>query len=327
MSPLDEHGLVRLASVERAALVAFARRRLGSAGDDAEDVVQDALVRALRALRGGSQPTDGRAWLFTIVAHCCADQRLGAARRPTQPILDGVELADAGPSVARAAEARAEVASAVRAIAALPAAQRQALVGYELGGDTYEELGARHGWSVSATKSLLWRARSRLVEERAGWAAVGGAPLTALRALLGHAERAVVATPWGAEALGCVAVAALGTAAVALPDAPTPAAAAPPARHAPPHAPRRADAGGATALTLPAGMPTSRSPGTAAPGDRPGPRSADPQAVIAACTAGTPLAHRFTPTALLRAQRALPADAAEYTDCTGAIDRAVVQPG
>ncbi|MCW3011507.1 MAG: Sigma-70 region 2, partial [Solirubrobacterales bacterium] len=86
MTPLDEDGLVRLAEAERGALVAFARRRLGSGPDEAEDAVQDALVKALRAVRRGARPERGRAWLFTILAHCCADARAGAARRTTVPV-------------------------------------------------------------------------------------------------------------------------------------------------------------------------------------------------------------------------------------------------
>ncbi len=322
MTPLDEHGLVRLAAAEGTALVTFARRRLGDRPDEAEDAVQEALVKALQALRRGARPKDGRAWLFTIVARCCADARGSAARRRTVPVLVGHDIADAAPSIARTAEARAEVASAVRAIAALPEAQRQALVGYELGGDTYEELGERHGWSVSATKSLLWRARTRLAEERAGWAAVGGAPLTALRGLLGQADKpaGLLAAPWGAEALGCVTAAALGVAAVGLPASRAPAASAsPPAvQHARP-APR----GGGRAATSArlAGRRSVAQPLGEAP------RVADPRAVAAACTAGEALPGRFTATALLRARRALPTDAAEYSGCSAAIDRALVRAG
>ncbi len=318
---MDERELVRMAEEERAALVAFARRRLAGV-DEAEDAVQEALVKALRALRSGSRPDNGRAWLFTILAHCCADVRTGAARRPTVPVLEGHDVEDAAPSVSSTAEARAEVASAVAAIAALPEAQRQALVGYELGGETYEELGARHGWSVSATKSLLWRARSRLVQERAGWAAVGSAPFAAFRSLLGHVEKPLTAVPWGAEVLGVAAVAAVGTATVALPER------AP----APKHAEARAGHGKAAERMLAAAVTARRETAPAVlrgasehPVTAAAPRSADPRAVAAACAREEPLAGRFTPGALARAARELPADALEYTTCADAINRTLAR--
>jgi RNA polymerase sigma factor (sigma-70 family) len=312
METTDEREIARLAQAERATLLAFARRRLGGRGDEAEDVVQESLLKAVRAVREQARPTNARAWLFTIVAHCCADVHASAARRPTEALPEGVELRDRAPGVARTVEARAEVAAAVRSIAALPEAQRHALVGYELAGDSYDELGARHGWSVGATKSLLWRARTRLAEERTGWAQIAGAPLVALRTLAGHAERplaAVTGAPWGTGA----AAAALGVAAVGVPSLARPAA---PELVRPPRGPvvvvhasqHPLRVGGRTARV------TLR-------------RSGDPAAVDAACASGEPLAGRFTAPALLRARRGLSADAAEYTACATTIDRTLARGG
>jgi len=64
--------------VER--LTAFARQLLGGAHHDAEEVVQDAFVRALGALRADERDMALRAWLFTIVRN----RALDALRRPAR---------------------------------------------------------------------------------------------------------------------------------------------------------------------------------------------------------------------------------------------------
>src|SRR3954470_9105328 len=59
-------------------LVAFARQLLGGAHHDAEEVVQDAFVRALRALRADEREMALKAWVFTIVRN----RPLDVLRRP-----------------------------------------------------------------------------------------------------------------------------------------------------------------------------------------------------------------------------------------------------
>lgn len=54
-------------------LVRFARRMLFD-GDLAEDVVQEALLRASRALLRDSRPIELRPWLFRIVRNCALDE-------------------------------------------------------------------------------------------------------------------------------------------------------------------------------------------------------------------------------------------------------------
>ncbi|MGV3624970.1 MAG: RNA polymerase sigma factor [Archangium sp.] len=51
-------------------LVAFAHRRVG---ERAEDVVQDAAVRALRHADQLTDPASARAWLFSIVRHLSSE--------------------------------------------------------------------------------------------------------------------------------------------------------------------------------------------------------------------------------------------------------------
>jgi RNA polymerase sigma factor (sigma-70 family) len=139
-------------------LTGFATRLLGGSHADAEDVVQDAFVRALPALRRSDRPIALRPWLYMIVRNRAFD--VLRAQRPAA-VSDRLALVSA-PSHADPAVralAREELDAVVAEIARLPERQRLALVDRELGGATHHEIAGRLGTTVPATKSLLVRAR------------------------------------------------------------------------------------------------------------------------------------------------------------------------
>lgn len=143
------------------ALLAFARRMLSATGRDAEDVVQDAFIRAYRGLRATDRPMALRPWLYMIVRNRALDElrtpeRSGA--RDDTPVLDAVPTPDA----AQRAEQRDELRQVVAEIARLPERQRMALVLREFDGCSHVETAARLRTTVPATKSLINRARSSL---------------------------------------------------------------------------------------------------------------------------------------------------------------------
>jgi RNA polymerase sigma-70 factor (ECF subfamily) len=115
-------------------LIGYARQLLGGAHHDAEEVVQDAFVRALGALRGDDREMVLKPWLYTIVRN----RALDVLRRPVRttdlelhaPVLrDG--SADPYERLTRAEDLRA----LVHDLQGLPERQRTALVLHELGGD------------------------------------------------------------------------------------------------------------------------------------------------------------------------------------------------
>jgi len=69
-------------------LYAVARR---FAGDDAEDVVQDSLLKAYRGFDGLDHPAAASAWLTSIVVNTCRDRARARARRPEEISLDDVD--------------------------------------------------------------------------------------------------------------------------------------------------------------------------------------------------------------------------------------------
>jgi RNA polymerase sigma factor (sigma-70 family) len=154
----DEAAFAALVARHRPSLVRYATSRCGRDGALAEDAVQDALVRAHRAIVGGKLPVDVEAWLYAIVRNRCHDYFRAA--RPTAPLPP--ELPGGAPSAFEVVERAERLAGALDAVEALPSAQRAALVGRELEGRSYEEIAVRQETSVSAVKSLLHRARVTL---------------------------------------------------------------------------------------------------------------------------------------------------------------------
>src|SRR3954452_12698215 len=82
-----------------APLLSFARQMLGSRHHDAEEVVQDAFVRALGALRETDREMALRRWLYAITRNRALDD-LGRPQRGAAVSADGLPLPDPGVSPA-----------------------------------------------------------------------------------------------------------------------------------------------------------------------------------------------------------------------------------
>ena len=143
----------------RAPLTGFAARLLGGSDADADDVVQDAFIRALRALRATENPMAPRSWLYMIVRNRAFDHLRATASRRTESDERLALVAEIHSDPADRAIARAELDEVVAAIVALPQRQRLALVRRELGGESHEELAAGLGTTIPGVKSLLVRSR------------------------------------------------------------------------------------------------------------------------------------------------------------------------
>jgi RNA polymerase sigma-70 factor (ECF subfamily) len=147
-------------------LVAYARQLLGGAHHDAEEVVQDAFVRALHALRADDRDMALRAWLYTIVRN----RALDVLRRPVrttdlEPHAAVVADASGDPHerLARAEELGTLVASMKR----LPERQRIALVMHEMSGCSHRAIAERLDVTTGGSKALVSRARAGLAHARA----------------------------------------------------------------------------------------------------------------------------------------------------------------
>jgi RNA polymerase sigma-70 factor (ECF subfamily) len=81
-------GFQALAEGELPRLYRVARRLVG---DEAEDAVQDALLKAYRGYGQLEDAAAARAWLAAILVNCCRDRARAQARRPEVVELDEVE--------------------------------------------------------------------------------------------------------------------------------------------------------------------------------------------------------------------------------------------
>jgi RNA polymerase sigma-70 factor (ECF subfamily) len=122
----------------------------------ADDLVQDTLERAWAKLHLFRRGTDLRAWLFTVMHNVHVNQVRAA--RPTDALDDEMpELAQ------RAAQGDALlVRDLERALAALPAAQREVLLLVALEDLSYEEAARVLGIPIGTVMSRLARAREKL---------------------------------------------------------------------------------------------------------------------------------------------------------------------
>jgi RNA polymerase sigma-70 factor (ECF subfamily) len=132
---------------------------------DAEDVVQEASVRALRFFSSfhGASP---RAWLLTIVRNTCytwLEQK--RARGPATPLEAEVCDIRSDAMTAETHLLRQENQQSVRrAVAELPPELREVVVLRELEGLSYKEIAAIAGIPLGTVMSRLARARHRLHE-------------------------------------------------------------------------------------------------------------------------------------------------------------------
>src|SRR3954452_19022425 len=139
----------------RPALTRYAGRLAGA--ERAEDAVQQALVSAHRALVADPERAiELKPWLYRIVHNASLNQLRGA--RDEAPLDAAVHAALPDDAVER----RAQLREALDAVAALPAAQRDAILLRELEGRSHDEIAAALGVTKGAARQYLFRARGAL---------------------------------------------------------------------------------------------------------------------------------------------------------------------
>ncbi|MGH3389428.1 MAG: sigma-70 family RNA polymerase sigma factor [Actinomadura sp.] len=185
----DDAAFTRLVEPLRRELHAHCYRLLGST-HDADDALQDALLRAWRGLTGFEGRGSLRSWLYTVATHTCLDIVKARGRRALpvdlgpsseRAVVDGgAPLADvawlgpcpdaglaggtAGPD-ARYEQREAVELAFVAALQHLPGNQRAALLLFEVLGFSAAEIAATMDTTVASVNSALQRAR-RIVAEK-----------------------------------------------------------------------------------------------------------------------------------------------------------------
>jgi RNA polymerase sigma-70 factor (ECF subfamily) len=130
---------------------------------DAQDVVQEAALRALRYF-DGYNGDDSRVWLLAIVRNCANDwHRRHRIERQSVDIADDAAQGIHGSSQTDEAAIRESDREQVyRALAALPEEFREVIVLREIQDLSYKEIGEIIGAPIGTVMSRLARARKRL---------------------------------------------------------------------------------------------------------------------------------------------------------------------
>jgi RNA polymerase sigma factor (sigma-70 family) len=152
----------------RGPLLAYCRR-VAPRGTAPEDILQQGLLLAWRALSGGAEVRDPRSWLYRIVHNVAI-----TAMRAGRELPDGVLAEQGAPPVDQLVEQRIAAREALAGLAGLPELQRQVMVSAALDGRSHDEIAAALGLSSGSVRGLIYRARSTL---RAAAAAVIPAPV------------------------------------------------------------------------------------------------------------------------------------------------------
>lgn len=185
----DEDAFAQLIAGRRGELHAHCYRMLGSV-HDAEDALQEALLRAWRGIARFQERSSLRSWLYTIATNVCLDaigrrpKRVlpvdyGAASdphvAPGEPIVEsvwlepypdemlGLEDGFAGPAASYEQREGVELAF-IAALQHLPATQRAVLIMREVLGFSAKEVAAALETTLASVNSALQRARAAVKE-------------------------------------------------------------------------------------------------------------------------------------------------------------------
>jgi RNA polymerase sigma-70 factor (ECF subfamily) len=133
----------------------------------AEDVTQEAFLRAYRGLLSYKGRARFTSWLLRIVRNCAVDA-YRKTRRETPTANE--EGAAERPGASPAAEERARINDAIRR---LPLSLREPFVVIEVLGYSYQEASTILGLRMGTLKSRMHRARAGLMQTLTDWEAAG----------------------------------------------------------------------------------------------------------------------------------------------------------
>jgi RNA polymerase sigma-70 factor, ECF subfamily len=165
----DEHAFREIYRQHGPALYGFARN-LVDRDTVAEDVVQEAWLRAVRRLRSFDGRSSLRTWLIGFVVNCCRETWRDEKRHGAdQQVAD-----NAAQEAVQSAGSHAEKLDLERALARLAPGYRTVLLLHDLQGMTHDEIAELLEIAPGTSKSQLARARQALRSLWRGAAAAHG---------------------------------------------------------------------------------------------------------------------------------------------------------
>jgi len=158
-SPTDSSDLQKELTQLVPNLRAFARSLCGNA-DQADDLVQETLVKAWRSRASFAPGSNLKAWLFTILRNTFLSER----RKRKYEVHDTDGKLAMQLSVKGNQAGHMDLLDFAKAFATLPEEQREALILVGAEGFAYEDAALMCGCAVGTIKSRVNRARVKLAE-------------------------------------------------------------------------------------------------------------------------------------------------------------------
>jgi RNA polymerase sigma-70 factor, ECF subfamily len=154
---------------------------LTRSASDAEDLVQETLLRAFNRFETYRADGSPRAWLHTIMRNIFYNAYRKRTREPRQVSLEIFEVSDsasaelaprAQPSIdspERVVVSQMEGAAVLKAVEQLPSDYRQVVVLADIDGLAYQEIADRLSIPVGTVRSRLSRGRERIRHSLQAW--------------------------------------------------------------------------------------------------------------------------------------------------------------
>lgn len=150
--PFHQQLTTHLAALRRYAFV------LARGTEEAEDLLQDCLTKAVASASQWQPGSDLRAWLFRILYTChISRQRRRQVQARIMTDMDGADAAQPPDQMARV-----EAGRVLEALDRLPDAQRQAILAVAIDDLRYEEAARRLGIPIGTFMSRIARGREAL---------------------------------------------------------------------------------------------------------------------------------------------------------------------
>ena len=138
--------------------------------EDAQDMAQEAFLKAYNSLSSFRGDSKFSSWLYRIVSNVCLDFKRRQGRRPSSSLTveddEGetleLDIADESQSPEALLERKLTREAVRRGLQELPDEQRQILLLREIQGLSYEEIGEAMGLEPGTVKSRIFRARKKL---------------------------------------------------------------------------------------------------------------------------------------------------------------------
>ncbi len=151
-------------------------------GEDVDDIVQEAFIRAFRSLKSFKGRSSFYTWLYRIAINAATDYRRTQARQSRYRSPRPLEEIDRGPTQIAAPQSdnpeadlyRGELSELMnRALKTLSDDHRQVIVLREIGGLSYQEIAEVTETTAGTVMSRLHYGRRKLAETLRQWDALG----------------------------------------------------------------------------------------------------------------------------------------------------------